>query len=91
LGEQQTFNQHRSRAAIDLKRRFITIICRIAIGSSDHLVGAPEQVGGMVGPSALTVLRVITILEFDGWLDRKLFGTGHNFVTSLAEPPLYCQ
>ena len=34
----------------------------------------------MVGPSALTVLRVITILEFDGWLDRKLFGTGHNFV-----------
>jgi hypothetical protein len=34
----------------------------------------------MVGPSALTVLRVITILEFDEWLDRKLFGTGHNFV-----------
>jgi hypothetical protein len=27
----------------DPKRRFVTIICRIAIGSSDHLVGAREQ------------------------------------------------
>ena len=36
----------------------------------------------MVGPCALTVLRFITILEFDGLLDRKLggFGTAYNFV-----------